>query len=47
MTTQMVLIEPGEVDWRLDEHTKTTGLRGIADARRALADAARRARLAA
>jgi hypothetical protein len=43
MTDQLVLIEHADVDWRLDEHTKEVGRRGIAEARRALAAAARRA----
>lgn len=36
MTTQLKLIETGEVDWRLDEHTKEIGRQGIARARAAL-----------
>ena len=47
MTQQLVLIEHSSVDWRLDEHTKALGRQGIADARRALEDAARRAAEAA
>ena len=43
MTRQLVLIEANDVDWRLDEHTKDVGLQGIAEARRVLAEAARRA----
>ena len=43
MTDQLVLIEATDVDWRLDEHTKEVGRRGIAEARKALAEAARRA----
>jgi hypothetical protein len=43
MTRQLVLIEAMDVDWRLDEHTKDVGLQGIAEARRALAEAAKRA----
>ena len=29
-------------DWRLDEHTKEAGRKGVADARQALAEARRR-----
>lgn len=43
MGTQLVLIDSTSVDWRLDEHTKEIGRLGIAAAREALADAARRA----
>lgn len=43
MTDQLVLIDAKDVDWRLDEHTKEIGLRGIAEARKALAEATRRA----
>jgi hypothetical protein len=39
MTEQLRLIEPSEVSWRLDEHTKQVGRRGIARARAALAAA--------
>lgn len=42
MTRQLVLIEAKDVDWRLDEHTKDIGLQGIAEARRVLAEAAKR-----
>lgn len=43
MTTQLVLLDPQEVDWRLDDRTRELGRRGIAEARRMLAEAARRA----
>jgi hypothetical protein len=43
MTTQLVLLESRDVDWRLDEHTKQLGRQGIAAARQALAEAVRRA----
>ena len=43
MTRQLVLIDAKDVDWRLDERTKELGRRGILEARKALADAARRA----
>lgn len=36
MTTQLRLIDPTEVDWRLDEQTKAIGRRGLAQARAAL-----------
>ncbi len=42
MTDQLVLIDAPEVDWRLDEYTKEVGRRGIAEARKALEEAARR-----
>ena len=43
MTRQLVLIDDQEQpDWRLDEHTREAGRRGVAEARRALADAAAR-----
>lgn len=32
----------GQVDWRIDEATREAGRRGVAAARRALADARRR-----
>jgi len=43
MTRQLVLLDPAAVDWRLDEHTRQLGRQGVAEARRALAEAARRA----
>ncbi len=39
MATQLLLLEAGEADWKLDEDTKAIGRRGIAEARRALAEA--------
>ncbi|MDQ6618006.1 MAG: hypothetical protein M3083_25490 [Actinomycetota bacterium] len=36
MARQLVLISPGEIEWRLDERTKELGRRGISDARAAL-----------
>ena len=36
MTTQLRLIEPTEVDWRLDERTKAIGRQGLERARAAL-----------
>jgi hypothetical protein len=35
-------LEIGPGDWRLDEHTKEIGRRGLAEARAALAEASRR-----
>ncbi len=42
MTDQLVLIDAKDVDWRLDERTREVGRRGIAEARKALAEAVRR-----
>ena len=46
MASQLVLLEAptavAEHDWRIDEDTKTAGLLGVAAARAALAQAARR-----
>ncbi len=39
MTNQLRLIDPAEVSWRLDEHTKALGRHGIARARAVLATA--------
>lgn len=36
MTTQLRLIDPTEVNWRLDERTKAIGRQGLAQARAAL-----------
>jgi hypothetical protein len=47
MAKQLVLIESSEVDWRLDERTREIGRAGIAEARRALAAATERSRIAA
>lgn len=44
MRNQLTLIDRPRADWRLDEHTKELGRKGVAAAREALADAARRAR---
>ena len=35
-TTQLTLIEPGSATWQLDEVTRETGRKGVAEARRAL-----------
>jgi len=48
MPQQLVLIDPDgdrqrtNDDWRLDDETREVGLRGIAEARRILAEASRR-----
>jgi hypothetical protein len=43
MATQLaLLLESEKDDWRLDQHTRETGRRGVAEARRALAEAMRR-----
>jgi hypothetical protein len=40
MTAQLeLLLEPEPDDWRLDAHTREVGRRGIAEARRMLAQA--------
>ena len=43
MERQLVLIESGDHDWRLDERTKEIGLRGIELARQQLREARRAA----
>ena len=43
MARQLRLLDPTEHDWRLDRSTRETGKKGLADARKALAEAARRA----
>lgn len=43
MTTQLRLLDPTQVDWRLDEQTKAVGRRGLAKARQTLLDARRAA----
>lgn len=47
MTRQLVLIDATDVDWRLDDHTRELGRQGIAEAREALAAAAKRVAVAA
>ena len=42
MERQLVLIEDNESDWRLDERTRQLGRDGVAAARLALREAARR-----
>ena len=36
MSLQLILIDDTEREWRIDDHTKEVGLRGIAEARAAL-----------
>jgi hypothetical protein len=43
MARQLILLEPGPADWRLDERTKQVGREGLTEARRALQQAAKRA----
>ena len=43
MTTQLHLLDPAQVDWRLDEKTKAVGRKGLAQARQTLRDARRTA----
>jgi hypothetical protein len=42
MARQLVLIETTPADWQLDEPTRERGREGLAAAREALAEAARR-----
>ena len=42
MGLQLVLLDPKNIDWRLDERTRELGRQGIADARRALNEALNR-----
>lgn len=37
MARQLVLLDPSPDDWKLDDATRTTGRRGVAAARAALA----------
>lgn len=37
MARQLVLLDTGPADWRLDDTTRTTGRRGVANARAVLA----------
>jgi hypothetical protein len=39
MARQLVLIEARDTQWRLDEHTREVGRRGLAEARRRLQQA--------
>ena len=43
MNTQLVLIDDRSPDWRLDDKTRETGRKGLAEARAALQKAAQRA----
>lgn len=40
MACQLILINPNEIEWRLDQRTKELGRRGISEARAALSRAA-------
>jgi hypothetical protein len=42
MARQLRLLEAPEDDWRLDDETRRVGLKGVAAAREALREAARR-----
>ena len=43
MTRQLeLLLETEDDDWRLDEHTREAGRRGVAEARRVLAEVTKR-----
>ncbi|MGH9179156.1 MAG: hypothetical protein ACRD0N_11480 [Acidimicrobiales bacterium] len=42
MERQLILLEDEGADWRLDDETKERGRQGVAMARAALLDAARR-----
>jgi hypothetical protein len=42
MATQLALLIPDNDEWRLDERTKEAGRRGVAEARRVLAEVTRR-----
>jgi hypothetical protein len=42
MERQLTLIEVPATAWKLDERTREAGKKGIAEARKALAEAARR-----
>jgi hypothetical protein len=43
MTRQLeLMLKSEDDDWRLDEHTRETGRRGVAEARRVLAEVTRR-----
>jgi hypothetical protein len=41
MAEQLILIEPDETHFRLDEHTREIGRRGVAEVRRILAEKVR------
>lgn len=43
MAEQLVLIDPNGPDFRLDDHTREIGRRGVAEARRVLAEVLRAA----
>lgn len=44
MTNQLILVDAGPDDFRLDERTREIGRAGVAAARQALADAVHRSR---
>ncbi len=39
MQEQLILVQPDERPWELDEHTREVGRRGVAQARQALRNA--------
>jgi hypothetical protein len=43
MARQLMLLDHHSADWRLDQQTKEAGRKGLAEARRALQEAAKRA----
>lgn len=43
MARQLLLLDTSAADWRLDDYTKELGREGLAEARRALQEAAKRA----
>jgi hypothetical protein len=43
MARQLELVDRQATDWRLDERTREIGRQGLAEARRALQEAAKRA----
>jgi hypothetical protein len=43
MARQLVLLDSADHDWRLDDRTRNVGRQGLAEARKALIEAARRA----
>jgi hypothetical protein len=42
MPTQLALLNQEDNDWRLDEQTREAGRRGVAEARRVLAEVMKR-----
>jgi hypothetical protein len=43
MARQLVLLDDERTDWKLDDRTRELGRRGVAEARKALIEASRRA----